>query len=329
MNKPPDSYVEVPYDQLAGFVTQAAQASGLSLDLSEMLACMLTGNDLRGNFSHGSQQIATYSRLMKERRLNNEPRIEVINESPCSAVVDGDGGLGYFPSRRAMQLAIEKAESGGIAVTMSRNHGHFGAAGLYARMTTDRDLLSFVTSGHQLKLKEGQPFYNAGGGSPMAFSAPCLEEDHLVLDFGAMHDLYASNPHRDQLAQLAPGLVLRSIGLGDICQAWGGLLSGLSIDPDPARWKYAGANQGALFIVFRIDLFHDPRGFKKEMDEYVKRVRRLKPLPGLESCFLPGGIESMREREWKGKGIPVGPEHEKRLIELAEDLELAIPWREN
>ena len=43
-----------------------------------------------------------------------------------------------------------------------------------------------------------------------------------MLDFGAMHDLYG--PPRDELAALAPGLVLRSIGLGEICQAWGGLL---------------------------------------------------------------------------------------------------------
>lgn len=55
----------------------------------------------------------------------------------------------------------------------------------------------------------------------MSFSAPAGEEEDLVLDFGAMHDLYASSPHRDEIARLAPGTVFRAIGMGAICQSWG------------------------------------------------------------------------------------------------------------
>ena len=324
MNTPPKEHIRVSHQKLRDFVRLAAETVGLPSEKADALAEMLAGNDLKGNFSHGTQQIAAYARLMRDGTLNNTPDVRMVRETPCSAVVDGDGGLGYFPSTRAMESAVEKAMQRGMAVTQSRNHGHFGAAGLYARMTLDKDLLSFVTSGHQLSLKPGDPIYNAAGGSPMAFSVPCGNEDPLVLDFGAMHDLYGGC--RDEVARLAPSLVLRSIGLGDVCQAWGGLLSGLSIDPQTPRWTYPGANQGGLFVVFKIDLFCDPNAFKAEMDEYARRVRGLAPFPGLDACYLPGGVEAHRERMWRNEGVPVGAEHRTRLADLADELNILRPW---
>ncbi len=326
MNKPPKPSVRVSHENLADFVSAAAQSVGLPTDKAALLGELLAGNDLKGVFSHGTRQIATYARLMKDGRLNNKPQIAVVTETPLTAVVDGDGGLGYFPSHRAMSMAIAKAQSSGMAVTQTRNHGHFGAAGLYARMTVSHDLMAFVTSGHRLNLQAGDPVYRAAGGSPMAFSVPCGEEDPVVLDFGAMHDLYASDPHRDRVAELAPGLVLRSIGLGEICQVWGGLLSGLSIDGTRPRWPFTGANQGALFLLFRIDLFRDPRELRTEMDEYVRRVRRLEPFEGIEGCYMPGGIELARERKWRTEGVPVDGEHRRILEELARELGIAVPW---
>jgi LDH2 family malate/lactate/ureidoglycolate dehydrogenase len=160
----------------------------------------------------------------------------------------------------------------------------------------------------------------------MSFSAPTGAEDALVLDFGAMHDLYSSDPHRDEIARLAPGTVFRSIGLGAVCQAWGGLLAGLPIDEDRAIRKYPGANQGSLVVVFRIDLFLPPEQFKREMDEYVRKVHALKPLEGFDQAYLPGGVEAAREREYRELGIPVGPQHQARLQALADELGLKGPW---
>ena len=66
----------------------------------------------------------------------------------------------------------------------------------------------------------------------MSFSSPAGEEESLVVDFGAIHDLYASSPHRDEIIRLAPGSVFRAIGLGAICQSWGGFLAGVPL----GRW---------------------------------------------------------------------------------------------
>ena len=60
MNNPPKDYVRVQVKHLHQFVVDAATTAGLSEERSRQLAGWLTDNDLRGVFSHGTQQIATY-----------------------------------------------------------------------------------------------------------------------------------------------------------------------------------------------------------------------------------------------------------------------------
>lgn len=326
MNLPPSDYISVPPLALQTFITEMGQTVGLPADKAALLAELLTANDLRGVFSHGTTQMATYARLLRDGILNNQPDVQVVKETPVSVLVDGDGGLGYFPSYQATQLLIEKAKSQGIAIVLTRNHGHFGAAGLYSRMTLPHDLLCFVTSGHQLELQPGGHLLSAAGGSPMSFSSPAGEEESLLLDFGAIHDLYANSPHRDEIIRLAPGTVFRSLGMGAICQSWGGFLAGVPLDPARAKRTWAGANQGSLVMAFRIDLFMEPQQFKHEMDEYVRAVRKLQPLAGFTESFLPGGVEAMRARTYREQGVPVGPQHKTRLEAVAQELGLQVPW---
>jgi LDH2 family malate/lactate/ureidoglycolate dehydrogenase len=98
------------------------------------------------------------------------------------------------------------------------------------------------------------------------------------------------------------------------------------MDERRAVRAFPGANQGSLAIAFRIDLFLPPEQFKREMDEYVRRVRALQPLEGFDEAYLPGGVEAARERAYREQGIPVGPEHQERLQELADEFGLQTPW---
>lgn len=326
MNLPPKTYIAVPYLDMATFLSQAGQAVGLPKGKAEFLADRLAENDLRGVFSHGSQCMTTYVRQFKNGELNPDPKVQVVDETPVSLIVDGNGGLGYYAAYHGTLALIDKALEQGIAVVLTRNHGHIGAAGIYARLTLPHDLLSFVTSGHQLSLNPGRPLFDAAGGSPFSFSAPADAEAPLVLDFGTMQDLYAGSPYRDEIARKTPGIVFRAIGMGAVCQSWGGLLAGVPLDPARAAREYPGANQGSFVVAFQIALFMPPDEFKRELDEYVRAVHALQPLEGFEQAYLPGGVEAAREREYRENGIPVGPEHQQLLAEMAADLGLRTPW---
>jgi L-2-hydroxycarboxylate dehydrogenase (NAD+) len=325
MNIPPETYIRVAAADLGDFCRRLGRAAGLPADRADLLAELLIANDLRGVVSHGTQQLATYARLLRDEKLNAQPTVATVQETPTSLLVDGDGGLGYFPAHDGTQRVIDKALASGIAVLVTRNHGHFGAAGLYSRLTLSHDLLCFVTSGHQLQLNPGDQVYAAAGGSPMSFSAPTAEEPPLVLDFGAMHDLYDGSS-RDLLAEVAPGLVHRSIGMGMVCQSWGGLLAGVPIDPSRADRRWPGANQGSMVVAMRIDLFIDPATFKAEMDQYARTVRNLTPVPGSSGSYLPGGPEAAKQTAYLAEGIPIGTEHRRLLEDVATEFAIAAPW---
>lgn len=326
MNLPPSSFIRVPVAALEHLVGQLGLAAGLPDERSALLAQLLSANDARGVFSHGTVQMATYARLLREGTLNPRPALTLVKETPTSVLIDGDGGLGYFPSWDATEQVIAKAKAAGIAVGLTRNHGHFGAAGLYARRTLPHELLCFVTSGHQLHLLPGQDIAAAGGGSPMTFSAPAGEETSLLLDFGTMHDFYLGSAGREKVIEAAPGLLFRALGLAAVCQSWGGFLAGVPVDPTRAQRVWPGANQGSLIIAFRIDLFAEPADFKREMDEYIRAVRQLTPVAGFSQSHLPGGIEAVREEEFRTLGVPVSEGHRQRLEAVSAEFGVTLPW---
>lgn len=326
MDHPPTNAVRVPPESLRGFVFDAAIQAEMPQHHAKLLSDLLLASDLRGVYSHGSRQIARYVREIRRGGINPRPNVTVAHETANSLVMDGDYGLGYFPAYEGTLKTIEKAKQHGMAAMVTRHHGHIGAAGIYTRMTLEHDLLTFVTSGVQLHLTPGQSVVSAAGGSPMSFSAPALTEPALVLDCGVTHDIQYNAPQCGPMAQIAPRTVLRAIGYGTVCQSWGGLLAGLSIDPAKATSPYKWANQGAMLFTFKISLFADVETFKREMDEYARQVRQLKPIDADHDAFLPGGVEVQTERINRRDGIPLGEGHRQDLEKLAGELGMKTPW---
>ena len=327
MNNPPETYISVAHGDMYPFACQCLRAAGLVEEKADFLAQRLIECDLRGVFSHGTRALKSYTYLLKHGKINRDPKPSIVNETPVSMLMDGDGGFGYFAAYEGTNAIIEKAKSQGVGILVTRNHGHIGAAGIYARLPLKHDLLTFVTSGHGLHLTRGKPLFEAAGGSPMAFSAPADTEDPMVLDFGTMHDLYERDPFRDELAANVPGVALRLIGLGVFCQVWGRLLGGYAMDGSSVTPNYTGAHQGSLVITFKISIFAEPGPLKQEIDDYIRKIKLHKPLPGLDKAYQPGGVEAAREREYLQKGIPVGPEHQQILEKVAADLNVTVPWK--
>src|SRR5207244_2204288 len=123
-----------------------------------------------------TRQTRDYVRHFVQKELNPDPEVRVVEESPATLIVDGGSGLGYYPAQTLVTNLIPKAQELGIACGVTRNHGHIGAAGIYARLPLEKDLFCYVTSGHQLNLASGGNFLQAAGGSPMAFGLPTAEE---------------------------------------------------------------------------------------------------------------------------------------------------------
>ena len=56
LNLPPETFVRVAHGDMQDFVAAVARAAGLVADRAALLGELLTSNDLRGVFSHGTRQ---------------------------------------------------------------------------------------------------------------------------------------------------------------------------------------------------------------------------------------------------------------------------------
>src|SRR6267154_6228522 len=92
---------------LRAFTENIFLAIGCSSEHAQLSADVLLKSDLRGIDSHGVARLTGYVRLWEKKRINTAPDIKIVHETPTTATVDGDAGLGLVVAPFAMQLAID------------------------------------------------------------------------------------------------------------------------------------------------------------------------------------------------------------------------------
>src|SRR3954452_9749544 len=162
-----------PYEKHRAQLKEILLAWGMPEENAEATADILSWADLQGVDSHGMSMIPGYDRLRRNGRANMEARPRIIKETPVSALVDGDGGLGHVPARFAMQVAIAKAKKSGMAIAAVRNSTHFGATGYYTLMAANEGLIGMAcTSASSIQVAPTLGKEAKLGTDPWSFAAP-------------------------------------------------------------------------------------------------------------------------------------------------------------
>jgi len=158
-------------------------AWGMPADVVRTAADVMTDTDLAGIDSHGISMLMLYEEALGLEQLNPTPTPRVVRESPVTALVDGDAGLGHVAAVFGMDIAMTKAKAAGVGVVCVRNSTHFGAAGYYAAMASRRGLLGLVTCTTRgnpvLPTRSAVPVL---GTNPIAFAAPTRRNTPFLLD---------------------------------------------------------------------------------------------------------------------------------------------------
>ena len=315
----PEHGIRVPAEVMQTFISALFLRAGLSDDHAGLMGRILTGNDLRCVFSHGTSACQQYLGLLRDGGINPRPDIKVVHEAPGALVLDGDGGLGYFPCWRGTEQLIAKAKENGSAVLTTRNHHHFGAAGNYTRLAVGHGCIGLAASNPRNPREPDQPIYSTITSSPLSIAIPTGEQPPLILDMGGSilgfnEDDFAANPTA----------FFKAFGLSNVIQVLGGAVAGIYLEHCvEGPWI---ANQGAFIAVFDTAHLAGAGEVAMRVDQYVGEARRMQPVPGTDHAELPGGVEWSWERENRKEGIPVGDKHRALLEELATEWGVEAPF---
>jgi LDH2 family malate/lactate/ureidoglycolate dehydrogenase len=350
------------YSALRDFVYRIFIAMKVPAHQAATAADVLLGADLRGIDSHGVARLSGYVRLWEAQRVNAQPNVRVTYETPSTAVVDGDRGLGLVVAPKAMEVAIEKAKNCGTGWVAVKNSNHFGIAGHHAMMALPHDMIGIAMTNASPLVAPTFSIERLLGTNPICVAIPAGEQPPFVADFatttaanGKLEILQrknqeaplgwiqqkngdpSSNPH-----ELKEGGALIPLGsdrehgshkgfcLGAWVDIFSAVLSGANYGPwVPPFVSFlappadpVGDGIGHFFGAMRVDAFRPVDEFKHHMDNWITRFRSAKTVEGQPSVVIPGDPERESELERRKNGIPLNGKVVEDLRQLATHMQV-------
>ena len=175
--------VWMDFEVLENFMRDALIAAGVPEEDARIIGDVLIESDKRGIDSHGIGRLKPiYIDRIDAGILNPVTRIDVLKDDQTTAVLDGNNGMGHVVSKRAMEMAIEKAKEFGMGMVAVRNSTHYGIAGYYVTMATEAGMIGITGTNARPSIAPTFGVENMMGTNPLTFGFPTDEEFPFVLD---------------------------------------------------------------------------------------------------------------------------------------------------
>ncbi len=354
----------VTYQQLVDITTSVFLAMGCSEAHALSAAEVLVAADLRGIDSHGVARLSGYVRLWEAKRVNAKPNVHIVHETPSTAVVDGDQGLGLVVAPIAMKVAIEKAKQVGTGWVSVCNSNHFGIAAYHAMMALEEDMIGMVMTNASALVAPTHSKERMLGTNPICVAIPGGVEPAFVADMatttaangkleilqrkgldapmGWIQDKFG-NSVKDAHALKHGGALLplgsdrehgshKGYALGAIVDIFSAVLSGANYGPwvppfpayVPMPENQPGKGIGHFLGAMRIDAFRKKEDFKKDMDQWIRRFREAQPIDQEYPVLIPGDPEREMELIRRKQGIPLLAVVWEDIESVAEKLNIKV-----
>lgn len=325
-------------------------AAGASKDEAGIVSEHLIEANLVGHDSHGVIRIPQYMKLIEDGLLNPGAPLEIENETPATAVVNGNWGFGQVIAQKAMSLAIEKAGKCPIASVGAHNCNHIGRLASYVMMAAEQDMVGMLFVNGCGAAQSVAPWGGTGrrlATNPMAFAFPTGAGESVVLDItssvvaegkvrvkrnrgeqtpeGWLIDS-EGNPTTNPMDFYGtpPGALLpmggivghKGYGLSLVNDILAGALGGAGCSrPNPGRM-----GNGAFMVVIDIEKFTPIAEFSERVDALVNHVKTSPTAPGFSEILVPGELEAREKKKRLREGIFVGDETWNQISAITEKL---------
>ena len=310
------------------------------------VASLLVRANLRGHDSHGVIRIPQYVGSIRKGETNPRPRLRVLRDSPTTALVDGDLGLGQVVARRATEVALAKAERQGLAAVGMHRANHIGRLADYAELAAARGFVGMVWA----NAPTAASVVPHGGVSrrlstnPLAIAVPgrdgsaalsvdmatsVVAEGKVRVKRNRKEPLpegwaidETGRPVTDSTAFYGPpraGLLpvggYKGTALALVVEVLGGILGG--------EGAIAGGtgpvHNGTFLLVVEVARFLPLADFTRQVDDLVGWLKSAQPAAGPGEVLVPGEPEA-RSAAQRAAGIPVEAETWRQIEAIAAEL---------
>lgn len=336
---------------------------GCSETDADLATDVLIRSDLRGIDSHGVARLSGYIRLWEKERINATPNIRVVHETPTTATIDGDAGLGLVVAPFAMKVAMEKAAVYGSGWVAVKNSNHFGIAGYHALLAVEKDMIGISMTNASPLVTPTYANERLLGTNPMCYAFPAGKYPPVVVDMataaaanGKLEIAQRANlPIPEGWAQDKDGKTTtdanalkdggsllplgsdkdhgshKGYGLSATVDILTAVLSGANYGPWVPPFvaflepsaNPVGEGLGHFFGAMRIDGFRPATDFKNHLDNWIERFQNARTIDPDKKVIIPGEPEYAFELERKVKGIPLVEAVVKDLDTLAKKLRIS------
>lgn len=178
-----DNTKYINFDLLERFMADVFVKLGVPADDAKIVADVLITSDKLGIDSHGIGRFKPiYIDRIKDGILNPVTKIDVIKETYTTAILDANDGMGHVVSKKAMEMAIEKARVYGMGMVTVKNSSHYGFAGYYPLMASKEGMIGITGTNARPSIAPTFGVENMLGTNPLTFAIPTDEEFDFLLD---------------------------------------------------------------------------------------------------------------------------------------------------
>jgi ureidoglycolate dehydrogenase (NAD+) len=341
----------IAVEDLMAFSIAVMRAFHISEEHARQTAEVLVAADTWGTHSHGTRQLVPLMHNVVHNALRASAEPQIIKEGSGFVLVDGNFALPMVTSRFAMHQAMEKARTAGIAYAAVQHSGHYGAAGYYALMAAEENMIGISMSNVDVCMTVPGARAPVMGTNPLAYAVPAGQEQPVFLDIAtsvvAISKVIAAktagqpipegwlvdaegNPTTDTTAYPDQGSILpmaghKGYGIALLIEILSGVLTGAAFLSGINGWlkpEPKPADEGHSFIAINVETLMPLAQFQERMDRMIQEVRSAPRAAGADRIYLPGEMELERREIALREGITLPDYVLSNLFKVAAEANL-------
>lgn len=170
------------YDDLVALAARALERAGASPAMAEATARALVDADAQGLASHGVSRVPQYATHLANGRADGAAVPRVVRERGGACLVDAGCGLAFPACALAVEQAIARARTHGVALAAVTNSHHFGVAAWHLGPVGRAGMVGLALGNSPAAMPAAGGRHPVFGTNPIAAIFPRRDAPPIVVD---------------------------------------------------------------------------------------------------------------------------------------------------